>query len=235
MVNDPELTRQFDEATDASVTAAKDNLGDEALANTMAAIAKLPPGKYRQEQLRSFIESAEDWQKPLITTHLAEMTRINVQREKTLQMARANVDQVLQMKAAKEQEFTRQQEAQYSRTFDSVVNELKGRPGYKDIFEQGDFAQSWLAAAKQTYQGTGSDPAQLAAKALKAELADPLIQHAISREKDVAERDAKIAELEGVVSKLRGSTPSPNTTGFPSNAPTTEDPFLDGLMKVWPR
>jgi hypothetical protein len=108
---------------------------------------------------------------------------------------------------------------------------MKQRPGYKDIFEQAGFAEAWLAAAKQTYQGTGADPAQLAAKALKAELADPLIQHAISREKDVAERDAKIRELEEVVSKLRGSTPSPNTIGFPTSTPVSDDPFMEGLMK----
>jgi hypothetical protein len=41
----------------------------------------------------------------------------------------------------------------------------------------------------------------------------------------------KIRELEEVVSKLRGSTPSPNTIGFPTSTPVSDDPFMEGLMK----
>jgi hypothetical protein len=39
--------------------------------------------------------------------------------------------------------------------------------------------------------------------------------------------------LEGVIAKLRGATPSPNTTGFPSQTTSAEDPFLDGLAKAF--
>jgi hypothetical protein len=233
VVGDPTITAPIDSAIEGTLESAKETLSEEQV-GALQGIARLPAGKYRTEQLKAFVEGLEDWQKPIAGSHITELSKLSHQREKAIQHARENVEQILQERQAKMQAAEAQQAEVHKRTFNNVVNEFKGKEGWKDIFEQQDFAKEWLDAAQSTFQGKGGTPSDLARKALMAEIAPALLQNALDTAKAVADRDGKIEELNQIIQDLRGSTPRPETyqqtTGIGSAE--SEDPFVDGLAKT---
>jgi len=233
VVGDPAITAPIDSAIENTIETAKETLTEEQVA-ALQGIAKLPPGKYRAEQLKQFVEGLDDWQKPLAGSHITELSNLARQREKAIQHARENVEQILQERQAKMQAVEAQQSELHKRTFNNVVNEFKGKEGWKDIFAQQDFAKEWLDAAQSTFQGKGGTASDLARKALMAEIAPALLQNALDTAKTVSERDGKIDELNQIIQQLRGSTPRPETyretTGIGGGE--SDDPFVDGLAKT---
>ena len=232
VVGDPAITAPIDSAIDSTLESAKETLTEEQVAN-LQGIAKLPPGKYRAEQLKGFVEGLDDWQKPIAGAHITELSKLSNQREKAIQNARDNVEAILQERQAKMQAAESHQSELHKRTFNNVVNEFKGKEGWKDIFAQQDFAKEWLDAAQSTFQGKGGTATDLARKALMAEIAPALLQNALETAKSVSERDGKIEELNEIITQLRGATPRPEsyteTTGIGRES---DDPFVDGLART---
>jgi hypothetical protein len=231
VLNDPQLTADLDARLKHALTPARATL-DEKAAAEFEQLAALPPGKHRDKLFGELVDEMPAWQQAKLATVLATADMINGERADRLANAKANAAQYLQQKAQQQQAMQAEIQKRNNILFDSTVAELKQQPGFKDIFNDDGFAKQWVESARNVFAGNTGDTKTLASKALMAEIAQPLMAYAIEQTQSAEAAKAKIAELEAELKKYASSSPAPNTS-TPAVVPSSDDPFMDGLMKAY--
>jgi len=231
VLNDPNLTKPMDDGLKMVADTAKAGLVPEQ-ATAFEAILQMPPGKARETAMASFSEDLPAWQQGTLGSFIGEADKLRGQRNAIIESARTNAEQILQQQQAIGQQQQEAAKQRQSAVFDSAVAEFKGLDGWKDVF--GDEANKvFLDSAKNVFQGNVGSERDLAKKAIMAETAPALLEHAIDVSGQLATKDARITELEAAVKTLKGGGDPPETVqGGGSEA---EEDFLSGAAKAFVR
>jgi hypothetical protein len=226
VLGDPAVTRDLDAKIEKVSTMAKTGLDAGKQAMFEAAI-RMPPSEAKDRALASLFEDLPSHKQGVISAHLATIEQVQAEREARLEEAKANVDTIYQQREQAQLAAKQERSATLERAYQDATNELRSKEGWKDLFEDAGFSQQMAREAKEIYSGNVNDPKVLAQKAYMAAVAPALMTVAIDQAN-------KVAELEAVVAKLRGATPSISSTTPAASRPDDDDDFLslDKLQKL---
>jgi hypothetical protein len=231
VLSDPALTRDIDRRLKVVHETVAASL-DDAKAQEFSAIMALPPGKHRDKVVGEFMEDIPAWQQGKMGTLLARADELNAERNAILGEAKANIDAVISQRKEMQVKQQEQVRARQNLTFETVANEFKQLPGWKEIFGDPEQAKPFLDAAKNVFHGNVGSEKDLARKTILAETAPALLEHAIDVSKQLVDKDQKIAGLEAELKKYKDATGIPNTLGGAAPGGGDED-FVSGAVKAW--
>jgi len=231
LLNDPNLTREIDNRMSSVVNSAKASL-DEQQAKDFESIARMEPGKHRDRVLSEFADDLSPIKQAQVAAYMARVDELRSERNSMIEYAKSNADELYKQREAA---MTKQREAavsQQNAVFDSVAKEMRQLPGCRDVFGDGAQAKPWIDAAKNVYSGNVGSPKDLAMKAIMAETAPALIEHAIEVSKMLVDRDAKIKDLEDELKSFKDSSHAPRTASG-SRSIDSNDDFLAGAARAF--
>jgi hypothetical protein len=223
VVNDPNLTADIDRRLDSTIKLAKGALTDPAKAEGIEAVMKMPRGPYRDKAMAELFEDIPAWQQSLVAAHIATADQALFERDGRIQSARQNADAILNQRkqAAEAQKQARANKVE--KVFSDVTNEFKTKDGWKDIMANPELAGEVEREARNTFSGGVQDEAELGRKAYHAAMAPMIMRAALELTK-------RNSEMEATIAKLKGSSPTINTTGGPSSAPKENDFLSDKVL-----